>query len=239
LWPNATKILLSVAPFSHILEKEFVVQTYTFHSEFSWQILSQSKSSLPIILSSFSTAPYGWGDCLNSWPLVCNFKLACRSRTSNKIPLECWLPEIGVNCHPFSLIIQTCALRWLPQLWSSIFENFLVKGQKCFVDFFELPIQGIYIPCPYPSSLGFSKEKTSSQHWFDPQWSRSPHPTNFSPCIVASIQIANLLYINSILGKTSFWAIYYFLGWPSTISSHLLGVFSWRIWPIASRVGYE
>jgi len=124
----------------------------------------------------------------------------------------------------------TCALRWLPQLWSSIFENFLVKGQKWFFDFFWIAHTGYIYTLPLPIK---PPNTDLTLNGLAP-----PTPPILS--LYCGLQTANnLLYINSILGETSFWAIYYFLDLPSTISSHLLGVFSWRIWPIASRVGYK
>lgn len=111
----------------------------------------------------------------------------------------------------------------IESLCSSIFENFFwLRVRNGFLIFFNCPYRVyIYIPCPYPSSLGLSKEKTSSQHWFETSLNGLAPPTPPILSFYCGLQIANnLRYINSILWETNFWAIYYFLHLPSTISSH-------------------
>lgn len=127
-------------------------------------------------------------------------------------------------------------------LWSSIFENFPVKGQKWFFDFFVIAHTGYIYTLPLPVKSRVLKRENLLPTLIWPSMvflpATPPHPTPPIVALYCGLQIANnLLYINSILWETSFWAIYYFLHLPSTISSHLLGVFSWWIWPIPSRVG--
>lgn len=90
--------------------------TCTFHAQFSWQILSWSKSSLLIILWSIPTAPYGEvialtaGHCFG-W----NFKLAYRSRNFKQNPSWMLATRNWCKLPSFFFDNTTCALRWLLQ----------------------------------------------------------------------------------------------------------------------------